>query len=265
MTQILNAWRPIRGARNADVPLFTSVERRVLLATQSPMSVTTKITEHVYWMPPGRRTVRQCARWSASAHTHAGRWIVEDSYTGFPGRTSGESLARPSAIVYTHSHWDHVFGGAELGGQVIAHALTAEQLIANGGNGLERRRARPTGRRRPCFPATRCERQRRTAVATHRRGCSSRHRFSGRPRHRAWRGDCPSPTCRRRPLRRVQCDARRARPHALPRRLHLSVAGGRPHSRIGVSTVGRDSQVRRRALCGGARSDRPTHVRTSRT
>jgi glyoxylase-like metal-dependent hydrolase (beta-lactamase superfamily II) len=32
-------------------------------------------------------------------------------------------------VVYTHSHWDHVFGGAELDGHVIAHALTAEKLI----------------------------------------------------------------------------------------------------------------------------------------
>jgi glyoxylase-like metal-dependent hydrolase (beta-lactamase superfamily II) len=33
-----------------------------------------------------------------------------------------QSAAWPSAVVYTHSDWDHVFGGAELGGQVIAHA-----------------------------------------------------------------------------------------------------------------------------------------------
>jgi alkyl sulfatase BDS1-like metallo-beta-lactamase superfamily hydrolase len=33
-------------------------------------------------------------------------------------------------VVYTHSHWDHVFGGVEPGGGlVIAHAVTAEQLI----------------------------------------------------------------------------------------------------------------------------------------
>jgi glyoxylase-like metal-dependent hydrolase (beta-lactamase superfamily II) len=41
-----------------------------------------------------------------------------------------QAAARPSAVAYTHSHWDHVFGGAELGGQVIAHGSTAEQLIA---------------------------------------------------------------------------------------------------------------------------------------
>jgi glyoxylase-like metal-dependent hydrolase (beta-lactamase superfamily II) len=39
------------------------------------------------------------------------------------------SDTRPSAVVYTHSDWDHVLGGVEVGGIVIAHALTAEGLI----------------------------------------------------------------------------------------------------------------------------------------
>jgi len=41
----------------------------------------------------------------------------------------GLPLERWSAVVYTHSHWDHVLGGAELGGLVIAQAATAEQLV----------------------------------------------------------------------------------------------------------------------------------------
>ena len=94
------------------------------------MSVLTKITEHVYWMPPGppdrpsvcavvgdRRTLMLDAG-SSQAHTRA-----------FLDALSAEGAARPSAVVYTHSHWDHALGGAELGGQVIAHASTAEQLI----------------------------------------------------------------------------------------------------------------------------------------
>jgi glyoxylase-like metal-dependent hydrolase (beta-lactamase superfamily II) len=94
------------------------------------MSVLTKITEHVYWMPPGppdrpsvcavvgdRRTLMLDAG-SSRAHTRA-----------FLDALSAEGAARPSAVAYTHSHWDHVLGGAELGAQVIAHALTAEQLI----------------------------------------------------------------------------------------------------------------------------------------
>src|SRR5439155_8728824 len=81
-------------------------------------------------MPPGppdrpsvcavvgdRRTLMLDAG-SSQAHTRA-----------FLDALRAESAARPSAVVYTHSHWDHVFGGAELGGHVIAHASTAERLI----------------------------------------------------------------------------------------------------------------------------------------
>lgn len=34
----------------------------------------------------------------------------------------------PAAVVYTHAHWDHVFGGASVGALVIAHTLTAAKL-----------------------------------------------------------------------------------------------------------------------------------------
>jgi len=94
------------------------------------MSVLTKIAEHVYWMPPGlpdrpsvcavvgnRRTLMLDAG-SSAAHTRA-----------FVGELLSESGTQPTAVVYTHSHWDHVLGGAEIGGLVIAHAQTAEGLI----------------------------------------------------------------------------------------------------------------------------------------
>jgi len=79
----------------------------------------------VWWLPPGppdRPSLCAVvgARWtlaldagSSRAHTHAFLY-------GLP--------ARPSAVVYTHSHWDHVFGGVEIGGIVIAQAGTAERL-----------------------------------------------------------------------------------------------------------------------------------------
>jgi glyoxylase-like metal-dependent hydrolase (beta-lactamase superfamily II) len=109
------------------------------------MSVLTKISEHVYWMPPAppdrpsvcavvgdRRTVMLDAG-SSKAHTRE-----------FLEALSAENVRRPGAVVYTHSHWDHVFGGAELGAEVIAHASTAERLIELAGfdwsdEGLERR------------------------------------------------------------------------------------------------------------------------------
>ena len=41
-----------------------------------------------------------------------------------------DGLRRPPfAVIYTHSDWDHVFGGAEVGAAVIAHALTADRLL----------------------------------------------------------------------------------------------------------------------------------------
>src|SRR5437867_133252 len=90
----------------------------------------TKITEHVYWMPPGPPDRPSLcgvvgSRWSlmldgGSSRAHAKTFL---------DALAAEGAARPSAVVYTHSDWDHVLGGAELGGQVIANALTAERLI----------------------------------------------------------------------------------------------------------------------------------------
>jgi glyoxylase-like metal-dependent hydrolase (beta-lactamase superfamily II) len=41
---------------------------------------------------------------------------------------SDEDVAPPSLVVLTHSHWDHVFGAAELGAPVVAQARTAGYL-----------------------------------------------------------------------------------------------------------------------------------------
>ena len=54
---------------------------------------------------------------SSSAHTRA-----------FLDELAVATGSRPSAVVYTHSDWDHVLGGAETGAIVIAHVLTAEGL-----------------------------------------------------------------------------------------------------------------------------------------
>jgi glyoxylase-like metal-dependent hydrolase (beta-lactamase superfamily II) len=109
------------------------------------MAGLTKISEHVYWMPPGppdrpsvcvvagdRRTLMLDA---GSSQTHT-REILDALLK--------EGAPRPSAVAYTHSHWDHTFGGAELGGIVIAQAMTAELLLELAGRdwsdeGLDRR------------------------------------------------------------------------------------------------------------------------------
>ena len=41
---------------------------------------------------------------------------------------AAEQVAPPSIVVLTHSHWDHVFGAAELDVPVIAHVLTVQTL-----------------------------------------------------------------------------------------------------------------------------------------
>lgn len=104
--------------------------RRREILPHGRMSTLTRITDRVYWMPPGPpdrpslcavvgdlRTVMLDAG-SSAAHART-----------FLDALFAASGARPTAVVYTHSHWDHVLGGAEVGGLVIAHALTAEQLI----------------------------------------------------------------------------------------------------------------------------------------
>lgn len=94
------------------------------------MAVLSKISEHVYWLPPGppdrpslcavvgeRRTLMLDAG-SSRAHTR----VFLDAL-----RSTG--AAAPDAVVYTHAHWDHVLGAVELDAQVIAQASTAEALI----------------------------------------------------------------------------------------------------------------------------------------
>jgi glyoxylase-like metal-dependent hydrolase (beta-lactamase superfamily II) len=85
-----------------------------------------QISEHVWWMPPGppdRPSL--CAvvgeRWTLALDAGASRSHTREFLDGLP--------QQPSAVVYSHSHWDHVFGGVEIGGLVIAHTLTAQKLV----------------------------------------------------------------------------------------------------------------------------------------
>ena len=84
-----------------------------------------RISEHVWWQPPGppdRPSL--CAvvgeRWTLALDAGSSRAHTREFLDGLP--------ERPAAVAYTHSHWDHVFGGVEIGGLVIAHALTAQKL-----------------------------------------------------------------------------------------------------------------------------------------
>jgi glyoxylase-like metal-dependent hydrolase (beta-lactamase superfamily II) len=90
----------------------------------------TRISEHVYWLPPappdrpslcavvgGRRTLMLDG---GSSRPHA-RELLDG--------LAAEGAAAPFAVAYTHSHWDHVFGGVEAGAPIVAHELTARRLL----------------------------------------------------------------------------------------------------------------------------------------
>lgn len=84
-----------------------------------------RISEHVWWLapgPPDRPSL--CAvvgeRWTLALDAGSSRAHTREFLDGLP--------EQPAAVAYTHSHWDHVFGGMEIGGLVIAHSLTAPRL-----------------------------------------------------------------------------------------------------------------------------------------
>jgi glyoxylase-like metal-dependent hydrolase (beta-lactamase superfamily II) len=85
-----------------------------------------RITEHVWWMepgPPDRPSLCGVVgeRWTLALDAGSSRSHTRSFLDGLP--------RAPSAVVYTHSHWDHVFGGVEIDGLVIAQTGTALKLV----------------------------------------------------------------------------------------------------------------------------------------
>lgn len=88
-----------------------------------------RISEHVWWLPPGppdrpslcavvgSKEVLALDAGSSAGHA---RLLLDG--------LAREGITRPSYVALTHSHWDHVFGAAELKTTVVAHAGTAEYL-----------------------------------------------------------------------------------------------------------------------------------------
>jgi glyoxylase-like metal-dependent hydrolase (beta-lactamase superfamily II) len=118
-TQQVATVRPLDLAKNA-------IHLGRLIHNEPALLSVGQITEHVWWMPPGppdRPSL--CAvvgeRWTLALDAGASRAHTREFLDGLP--------QPPSAVVYTHSHWDHVFGGVEIGGLVIAHTLTAQKLV----------------------------------------------------------------------------------------------------------------------------------------
>ena len=85
----------------------------------------------MYWMPPGRPD-----RPSVCAVVGSSRTLMLDGGSSrahaneFLRALAVEGAAHPFAVVYTHSHWDQIFGGIEVNAPIVAHASTAERLVA---------------------------------------------------------------------------------------------------------------------------------------
>jgi glyoxylase-like metal-dependent hydrolase (beta-lactamase superfamily II) len=88
-----------------------------------------RITEHVYWLPPAPPDRPSLC---AVVGTRRTIWLDGGSSAAhareFAAYLAGEGIGPPSHVVLTHSHWDHVFGAAELDAHVAAHELTAGYL-----------------------------------------------------------------------------------------------------------------------------------------
>ena len=89
----------------------------------------TRITEHVYWSPPGppdRPSLCAVAGERGAVWLDAGSSAAHTR--GFAEFLEGQGVAPSSHVAFTHSHWDHVLGASELGAAVVAHERTARYL-----------------------------------------------------------------------------------------------------------------------------------------
>jgi glyoxylase-like metal-dependent hydrolase (beta-lactamase superfamily II) len=88
-----------------------------------------RLSDHVYWMPPGLPDRPSLCAVVGQTHTlmldagasaaHARLFLDALREAGVPA---------PHYVALTHWHWDHVFGMREVGVPTIAHDLTARQM-----------------------------------------------------------------------------------------------------------------------------------------
>lgn len=93
-----------------------------------------KITDHIYWMTPDQPDRPSLLAVAGERHT----LMLEGGASAAHARLfldalAGEGVRLPRYVAVTHWHWDHVFGAAEMGVPVIAHAETAERLAVLAG------------------------------------------------------------------------------------------------------------------------------------
>lgn len=88
-----------------------------------------KVTDHVYWLPPGKPDRPSLVAVAGTSHTllvDAGASVAH--ITLFLDALKAAGVSAPSYAVLTHWHWDHVFGSEALGTPIITHRETAKKL-----------------------------------------------------------------------------------------------------------------------------------------
>ena len=89
-----------------------------------------QLTDHFYWLapgPPDRPTLGAVVGARGTLLLDAGASAAHARL--FLDQLKSANVPLPQYVALTHWHWDHVFGAEALGVPVIAHALTAQQLV----------------------------------------------------------------------------------------------------------------------------------------
>jgi len=94
-----------------------------------PETTLSKISDHVYWLSPGKPDRPSLCAVVGTQHTlllDAGASTAHIRL--FLDALASAGVSTPHYVALTHWHWDHVFGAAALGLSMIAHTMTADQL-----------------------------------------------------------------------------------------------------------------------------------------
>ncbi|MBI5669531.1 MAG: MBL fold metallo-hydrolase [Chloroflexi bacterium] len=99
-----------------------------------PDTTLSRISNHVYWLPPGKPD-----RPSLGVVVGAGHTLLLDAGASAAhahlllAALSAEGIPAPRYVALTHWHWDHVFGASAIHAPLIAHARTARKIAGMAG------------------------------------------------------------------------------------------------------------------------------------
>lgn len=94
-----------------------------------PETTLAQITDHVYWLSPGKPDRPSLGAVVGTEHTLLLDVGASAAHTRlFLDALRAEGLPAPRYAALTHWHWDHIFGAAELNLPLIAHTRTAEEI-----------------------------------------------------------------------------------------------------------------------------------------